>query len=366
MGDNTLKEVLDSIDLESYLDREGIDYKNTRGSSGAQLNLKECPVCGGSKWKVFLNTETGLGNCFHGDCEKKFNKYSFISAHLGSPDSKKVREHLRFVAREMGWRAPRKTSVAVEMNDELILPESFSFPIKGKSNLRYLANRGISAEVARYFNLRYCSRGSFKYHIGEKLCEQGYDHRIIIPIFDLDGKMVSFQGRDITEEAEKKYLFPPGFASTGKYIYNGHNAVGAKRIVINEGAFDVIAAKIALDEDMQLRDVVAVGSFGKHLSNGSMDGGDQLAQLIALKQDGLEEVTFMWDGEPLAVEAACRASIEVSKIGLRVRIAILPAGKDPNEVPSSVVRDAYYGAVFASRGNLVRLLMNIKLGKLLK
>jgi DNA primase len=98
-----------------------------------------------------------------------------------------------------------------------------------------------------------------------------YNRRVLIPIYDLDGKLVSFQGRDITGTAEKKYLFPPGYArATGEHLYNGHNVIGRPSdVVVGEGAFDVIAIKVAFDADPTLRDVVPVGTFGKHLSHGA-------------------------------------------------------------------------------------------------
>jgi len=361
---DTLKEILDTIDVESYLDREAIDYRHTRGSSGEQLNVRECPVCGGSKWKVFLNAETGLGNCFHGDCETKFNKYSFIRAHIGSPTNAKTFEHIKQVAREQGWRAPRKHSNSVNLTPAALkLPESLPFPIKGQ-NLSYLANRGVSVDVAQYFNLRYSHTGKFWYKADGKNRAQSYERRIIIPIFDLNGELVSFQGRDITGTAEKKYLFPPEYASTGKFLYNGHNAVGAKRIVVGEGAFDVIATKVALDEDMSLRDVVPVGTFGKHLSHGDPNGKDQLGVFIKLKEAGLEEVTIMWDGEAQATKDAVKAGLLLRQIGIKTRIALLPAGKDPNEVPGIEVRKAYWSAKPVNKSEVTKLLLALETGKL--
>lgn len=361
---DTLKEILDTIDMEAYLDREAVDYRHTRGSSGDQLNVRECPVCGGSKWKVFLNAETGLGNCFHGDCSARFNKYSFIRAHIGSPTNAKTFEHIKQVAREQGWRAPRKHSNAVNLAPATLkLPQSLPFPIKGR-NLAYLQNRGVGVEVAQYFNLRYCHEGKFWYKLDGKNRFQSYDRRILIPIFDLEGTLVSFQGRDITGEAEKKYLFPPEFASTGKYLYNGHNAVGAKRIVVGEGAFDVIATKIALDEDMSLRDIVPVGTFGKHLSSGDPNGNDQFGAFLKLKERGLEEVTFMWDGEAQATKDAIKAALLLRQAGLKVRIALLPKGKDPNEVAPIEVRKAYWSAKIVNRAEVTKLLLALETGKL--
>jgi DNA primase len=329
--------------MEQWLDREGVKYKVTHGSRGTQLNVKDCPCCGGGNWKVYLNAESGLGNCFSGDCETKFNKWKFIKASLGAISTRQVVEHVKEVAKEMGWRPIVKKSAAVQIErPELRLPDSYELPIDGR-NLKYLDNRNITGEVAAYFHLRFCKKGWFRYidNEGEQRFQK-YDDRILIPIFDLEGKLVSFQGRDITGTADRKYLFPPGYSSTGTYLYNGHNAVGAERIVIGEGAFDVMAIKIALDGEAALREVVPVGSFGKHLSVGSDDS--QMDKLLQLKERGLREVTFMWDGEKAATRDAVKAALEVRKVGLVARIAFLPKDKDPNEVAPSVVRDAFWKA----------------------
>lgn len=336
-----LQEALDQIDMESWLDREGIDYKVTRGSRGIQLNVKECPACGNSNWKVYLNAESGLGNCFSGDCETKYNKWKFIKTFLGSSSTKDVIEHIKAVAAEQGWKPKTRHTAAVRHTGELHLPESYALPYGGR-NLKYLENRGITAEVAQYFHLRFCHRGVFEYGEGADKHTQDYSGRVIIPIYDLAGQLVSFQGRDVTDKSDRKYLFPPGYASTGSYLYNGQNAVGAERLVIGEGAFDVMAIRIAFDEDPALRDVVPVGTFGKHLSEGTEES--QLGKLMQLKEQGLKEVTFMWDGEKRATQDAVKAALAVRRIGLVARIAFLPKNKDPNEVAPLVVRQAFWKA----------------------
>ncbi|UUZ75563.1 hypothetical protein LP414_27995 [Polaromonas sp. P1(28)-13] len=308
-----LQEILETIDMESWLDQEGVRYKIVRGSSGRQANLKECPCCGNDKFKVYIGLDTGLGNCFV--CEEKYNKWKFIKSYLGT-NNKSAIEHIKTVAREQGWRPPKRQSMAVELSSaDLSLPASIPMPHNGR-NLKYLDNRGITGSIASYFDLRFSHRGKFDYLDDDgHPVTQDYSNRIIIPVFDLAGQLVSFQGRDITDTADKKYLFPPGFASTGTHLYNGHNARGARRICIGEGVFDVAAIKIALDEEMALRDIVPIGTFGKHLSQGDEDS--QLAKLMLLKTQGLEEVTFLWDGEPAAIDAAIESALMLHKVGLR-------------------------------------------------
>ena len=341
-------EVLNSLPVEFYLDREGIEYRQTHGSSGAQFNLKTCPACGTSKWKVFLNQNTGLGNCFSGSCEKKFNKFSFIRESSGL-SGKGLDEHILQIGRELGWRPARKSLAVSTESRELVLPVSIELPV-GERNLSYLTRRNITKEATKYFNLRF-SKDSY-WDAGEHVVD--FSNRVIIPIFDLEGNLVSFQGRDITGNAEKKYLFPSGFASTGEHLYNGHNAVNTKRILIGEGVFDVIAAKVALDEDPDLRDVVPVGTFGKHLAEG------QVNKLRLLKERGVEEVTFMWDGEFAAIDAAVKSGLKAKALGLRVRIAILPPGKDPNEIPAEVLRHKFYSAIPLNNSTVISLRMKIR------
>lgn len=351
-----LREILEAIDLESWLDGEGVRYRKQRGARGEQLNVKTCPCCGTSEWKVYLNADSGLGNCFSGSCETKFNKWTFIKAELGL-ESRAVIERLKTLAREQGWRPPRMASVAVNLDPaELKLPESIALPHNGR-NLKYLDQRGITGDIARYFNLRFSLHGVFKYVNEEsgRPMVQSYANRVIIPIFDTAGELVSFQGRDTTGDAERKYLFPPGYASTGKFLFNGQNAVGAKRIVIGEGVFDVAATKIALDGDPTLRDVVPVGSFGKHLSHGDTDS--QLARIVELARSGLEHVTIMWDAEKAAIQAAVKTALVLKSVGVQTRVAILPKGCDPNETTAKAVREAYWTATAIDPQRATKLML---------
>ena len=358
-GNKELEEALDRIDMEAWLDEEGLDYKVTRGSRGTQLNIKECPCCGNSNWKVYLNADSGLGNCFHGDCEEKFNKWKFIRAHLGGATPAEVIESIKTTAKDQGWKPAKIKALAVDDEaGDLRLPVSHAIPINGR-NLKYLSNRGITSEMAEYFHLRFCHTGGFKYRLGGRDMTQDYSNRIIIPIYDMNGDIASFQGRDITGTAEKKYLFPPGFASTGSILYNAHNVIGTEHLVMGEGVFDVMATKIAMDTDMALRGIGQIGSFGKHLSYG--DENSQLAKLLYLKDMGLKTVTYMWDGEKKAIHDAIESALIVCRYGLQVRVAILPDNLDPNEASVSQVLSAFRSAVTINKLSAAKLKLQLGL-----
>lgn len=336
-------DALDKIDVDYILEREGVNYRATHGSNGAQFNLQECPKCGEGGWKTFVNQVTGLGNCFHGSCQAKFNKFTLIKETTGL-FGRRLDDYISSIAQEMGWRPRVKSDASGHVKQvDLVLPETYPIPFADGSNLLYLENRGITADVARRFGLRFAAKSWFNYEFEGQRKGQLYENRVIIPVFDMDGKMVSFQGRDITGDASRKYLFPPGFSSTGRYLYNAQSVPKTGEIdtlIINEGAFDVFATDIAIGTAGDMRNVMAVGTFGKHLSSGGEQS--QLAELVRLKNErGIKRVVFMWDSEVGAIDAAVAASRMVSSIGLMTQIAQLPPGKDPNEVPPSVVCDAY-------------------------
>lgn len=352
-GDNELEEAIAQIDMEAWLDSEGVEYKMGRGHSGIQINLRECPLCGHDRWKTYLNAESGLGKCFV--CEEGLNRWKIINGFTPGMSGRETVEHIKGFAKSQGWVARKVSTVAVTNNDDLIIPDSIELPHGGR-NLKYLDNRNITKEYSRYFNLRFSQRGVFRYtsHKGTPAV-QSYANRVIIPVYDMQGELVSFQGRDITGTADLKYLFPPGFASTGAHLYNGQNAIGAKRLAVGEGAFDVAAIKIAIDGEMALRDIVPVGTFGKSLSFGDEDS--QMAKLMYLRDKGLKEVIFVWDGEAKAVAAAVTAAMRVRSLGLTARVAVLPLDKDPNEIPAEVLRRCIWEAAIIDKMSATKLLM---------
>lgn len=333
-----VQELEDALDFEFWLEREGVSFKLTRGKSGMQANLRECPACGDRRYRAYVNAETGIGNCFV--CNGKFRgKLDFIKQQTGLA-FREALAHVKETLKDQGWR-PKRVAVAVEQ-EKAKLPASFPLPTPDGQNLTYLEERRIGVDLTAYLDLRFSEFGVWRFtqEDGSK-ATQDFSNRVIIPVYDLDGTFVTFQGRDVSGTHPRKYLFPKGLPGTGRYLLNGQNAIRTKRVVMGEGVFDVAGLKAAMDGENDLRDVVPVGSFGKHLSYGAPDGDDQLGRFLQLRRDGLEEVTIMWDGEEKALIAALDAGKMLTRVGFRVRIALLPAGCDPNEVLPEVTREAF-------------------------
>ncbi|MEG8876402.1 DNA primase, partial [Klebsiella pneumoniae] len=209
--------------------------------------------------------------------------------------------------------------------------------------------RNITPELAKYFDLRYCVEGKHAYvdPYTDQVKGQAFDMRILIPIYDLNGVMKTFQGRDITGAAERRYLFPMQLPASGRFLYNGHNAVGKQTVVVCEGAFDVMGVKRAIFDEETLRDYVEpIGTFGMHLSgNTTVDAEDQLGAFLSLKADGLRNVIMMWDSEKQAIRNTMAAARRLTSIGLNVKIACLgEEGLDPGEATQEQILKAYYRA----------------------
>lgn len=342
----TIDEMKEELDIEFFLERESLAYRPTRGVSGMQLNIKTCPnpACKDERWRTYFGVETGKGNCFV--CSETFDALRFIHLHFDHADNEwgATFREIGDVLKEQGYRPKREVTVAVDPG-EVKLPSSIELPTEDGANLKYLDDRGFGVDIAKYFHLRYCEFGWWHYRDPDGAAQQqSFGNRVIIPVYDLDGKLVTFQGRDILGTSSMKYLFPKELPGTGRYLLNGQNVIATTEVVMGEGIFDVAATKQALHEDSGLRHIVPIGSFGKHLSYGSPTGDDQLGAFIKLKKRGVKVVTIMWDGGSKELIAAQNAAKLLTGLGLTVRIALMPAGKDPNEVPPEVTRQAYYKA----------------------
>lgn len=75
-------------------------------------------------------------------------------------------------------------------------------------------------------------------------------------------------------------------------------------------------------------------------------------QLRLLLRRGVEDVVLFWDGDPPGREAAERVATRI-QAQVRVRVAELPDGTDPDERPLARVKDIVEGALLV--GDLRRM-----------
>ncbi|MFZ5669322.1 MAG: DNA primase [Pseudomonadota bacterium] len=153
--------------------------------------------------------------------------------------------------------------------------------------------------------------------------------RIIFPIADARGRIVSFGGRAMDPEARAKYLNGPetGLFSKGRLLYGLSEARrllhaagahgGEEQLVVVEGYMDVIACQRA--------NVPAVAPLGTALTEEQMD------LLWRLHP----EPTLCFDGDAAGQRAASRAidrALPLLRPSRSFRFAIVTGGKDPDDV----------------------------------
>ncbi|NTS31890.1 DNA primase [Phyllobacterium sp. BT25] len=215
----------------------------------------------------------------------------------------------------------------------------------------YLRDRGLSAATQHAYRLGYApeSRNALKEHLALKgatkeqieacgLVVYGDDKpvsfdrfrdRIMFPIEDLRGRIIAFGGRALTPNAIAKYMNSneTELFHKGKVLFNALRArkaaqpqsgQPAKAVIAVEGYMDVIALA-------QAGFAQAVAPLGTALTE------DQLDLLWRMSP----EPVLCFDGDNAGIKAAHRAidlALPALKPGRSLRFAVLPEGKDPDDL----------------------------------
>ena len=282
----------------------------------------------------------------------ELGKHSFSEVVLDL--AKRYQVSVQTLEPEQRQELQRQISVREQLHEILALTTRFfehalNQP-QGKAALTYLTEqRTLSAATIQQFQLGYAPAGwetLFGYLVEQKhypvaLVERAglivprkgatgsyYDRfrdRLMIPIHDLQGRVVGFGGRSLGDE-QPKYLNSPETELFDKgnilFALDKARAAIAKQdqAVVVEGYFDVIALHSA-----GITNVVA--SMGTALSLA------QVRQLLRYTES--KRIVFNFDADRAGTQAAERAIGEVAALAyqgeVQLRILNIPTGKDPDE-----------------------------------
>ncbi len=212
---------------------------------------------------------------------------------------------------------------------------------KGKDALAYLKNREIKNSIIRSFGMGYAPEGwdNLLVHLKEKgykeqdIFQAGlikrrdngtyydsfYDGRVMIPIINVQGNIIGFGGRIMTERS-----------NTGKYLNSPETAVFHKKenlfglnfakndrsgsLLLMEGYMDVISLH-------QAGITNAVASLGTAFT-------DEQARLIK-RYTG--KVVLCYDSDEAGKKATIRAGEILTRHNIKARVLTVTDGKDPDE-----------------------------------
>lgn len=348
---NQVKDAINIIDIiGQYLDlkRSGTSYKGL------------CPFHGESSPSFFVSEQMQRYKCF--GCQETGDVFTFLEKHEGLT----FYEALEHLAEKAGITLEKTTRSSEdeerrEILDVLTLTSAYYHFLlmehkAGLAARTYLKDRGTANDSLKLFQIGYSLDswdGLIKYLHGKKkysisilekagLIIKGrngryYDRfrgRVMFPLKDHRGRVVGFSGRLLDSTAkEAKYINSPetlvyhksqmlyGYSELLQFIRK-ENA-----IVLVEGEFDVISSAQA-----HINHVAAI------------KGSSLTADHVKLLQRTVGTIILSLDTDSAGVKATKRAIETIKQVSalnagqtgsgaqLDLRVALLPEGKDPDDL----------------------------------
>ncbi|MBI3088416.1 MAG: DNA primase [Candidatus Omnitrophica bacterium] len=312
-----------------------------------------------------VNTEKQIFHCF--GCGVGGNIFSFLmqQERLTFPEA------ARQLAEQAGVTIPAQAAAASRngKTEQLygILDKSCRYyermlahPSLGRAARDYLKRRGVTDRTRAAFRLGYAPAGwdrlmqaAKRSNISPDLLQQAgltaqgsrgaidrFRQRLLFPIQDVRGRVVGFGGRSLAGQ-EPKYLNSPESAvyTKGRQLFGLAQArdavVKIKRAIVVEGYFDC-----ALLWQEGLTHVVS--PLGTAFT-------PEQARLLGRYT---EEAVLAFDADAAGETATLRGIDILTEAGLRVQVAQLPTGVDPDEFVRAYGRQAFAQLVEQAAGVL--------------
>ena len=333
--DDVIEQVREAADLVGIIG-EHVELKRTGSDYRAA-----CPFHGGAHRNFAVIPRKGMFYCFV--CHAGGDVFTFLMKKLGMDYPSAVRE----VARRVGIAIPERGPTGPDPREPLYsavaaAADWFAHQLRDSPEAQiardYLKTRRLDLETVLPLGLGYAPKGKAFLEAmkvlgvrDEVLLEAGLlakredgtlaprsRGRLLFPIHDLRGRVVGFGGR-ILGEGEPKYLNSPDtpIFHKGQLLYNLHVAKHAmrkaERAIVVEGYFDVLRLSLAGIEEV-----------GAPLGTGLTPDQAQLVKRHA------PQVILLYDSDEAGLRATFRAGDELLREGLRVSVATLPGGEDPD------------------------------------
>ena len=334
--DEIVEQVRDSADLVGIIG-EAVELKRTGSDYRGP-----CPFHGGTHRNFAVIPKKGRYYCFV--CHESGDVFSWLMKRLGMDYPTAVREVARRVGIVIPERAARAGPDPLEplFGAVAVAQDWFTRQLlesaEAKGARDYLEGREISLDTAALYGLGYAPPGkaflAAMTTLGLEtrvLLDAGvaaarddgsivprFRSRLLFPIHDLRGRACGFGGR-LLGPGEPKYLNSPEnqIFHKGRQLYNLHQAKGAIRkeetVILVEGYFDVLRLVLAGIEHV-------VAPLGTSLT------ADQATLLRRFAPAAI----LLYDSDQAGLRATFRAGDELLRHSVRVRVATMPAGEDPD------------------------------------
>jgi DNA primase len=283
-----------------------------------------------------VSTEKQIYYCF--GCHEGGNVVNFLAKYERSS----FQEALENIASQLGIdtrraMGPRKKSIS----DALLSLADYYHEnlLRSAPVLKYLADRGVDKRTIGEFRLGYSERRTYGKDFSKRLGApldaffsagifkmreggEAYDifrGRVVIPIFDINGKVIGFGGRATAKETLPKYINSPESPVFSKrsVLYGLNRAkreiVDKDEAIIVEGYFDLISLHQAGVGN-------AVATLGTSITE------EQLTRL----RNYSENITLMLDGDEAGIKSALRLIPLFGEMDISGKMLVLPGDHDPD------------------------------------
>ncbi|MCO5070032.1 MAG: DNA primase [Rhizobiaceae bacterium] len=373
-----LDEIRDRVPISSVIGtRVSWDRRKTNAPKGDWWAC--CPFHGEKSPSFHCEDKKGRYHCF--GCGVSGDHFRFLT----ELDGLSFPEAVERIAELAGVPLPardveeeRREKQRATLHDVMELATRFFeeklHASEGARARAYLRERGLSPATQQSFRLGYApdSRNALKEFLAGKGVEKAqieacgltvfedvpvsfdrFRDRIMFPIPDSRGRIIAFGGRAMTSDAPAKYLNSPEteLFHKGNVLYNFARARKALQkggsVVAVEGYMDVIALAQAGFENV-------VAPLGTALTENQLE--------LLWRMSG--EPVLCFDGDKAGLKAAYRTAdlaLPLVQPGRTARFALLPDGKDPDDLVRDGGPDAF-GEVLGQARPLVDLLWSRETG----
>jgi DNA primase len=354
-----LDEIRDRVPISSVIgSRVSWDRRKTNAARGDYWAC--CPFHGEKSPSFHCEDKKGRYHCF--GCGVSGDHFKFLTEldGLGFPEAvERIADMAGVPMPARDEQAEQRERQRASLHDVMELATNFFQQqlqsAAGAKARAYLRDRGLTPATQQKFRLGFAlgSRNALKEFLAGKgvakdqieacgLVRHGDDipvsydwfrDRIMFPIEDRRGRVIAFGGRAMSPEVAAKYMNSPDteLFHKGEMLYNfarARQAMGKDGTVIAvEGYMDVIGLAQAGFEN-------AVAPLGTALTENQMELLWKMAP----------EPVLCFDGDQAGLRAAWRAAdmiLPSVQPGRTARFALLPEGKDPDDLVREQGADAF-------------------------
>lgn len=335
---NTVQQIKSKIDIVSLissyikLEKAGTNFKG------------RCPFHNEKTPSFFVSPDRGSYYCF--GCQAKGDIFTFVSEFEGLDfvGALKVLADRAGVTLEQynkGDKTEKDRLFSVLERAVLFYQNKLS---ENKEALSYLTSRGINDETIKNFRLGYSPsdwRELHDYLLGQGVSKQDmfqvglvkrkegsdsyYDTfrgRIMFPISDSSGRVVGFSGRILVpDDKSPKYLNSPETELFNKSDILFGLDKAKKDIRLKDYS-------ILVEGQMDLVMLHQIGVTNTVASSGTALTENHLVKLRRLSN----RIIMAYDGDSAGFSASNRSSKIALSLGMELKIAVMPEGKDPADL----------------------------------